>query len=56
MKLYDFTGKEIRTLLDSDQFSGENRFDFDASQLPSGQYFLKGWFNGRVSVGKMLKI
>jgi len=56
LKLYDFTGKEIRTLMDSDLFTGEHRVDVDASQLPSGLYFLKGWFNGRVSVGKMLKI
>ncbi|MBK9359166.1 MAG: T9SS type A sorting domain-containing protein [Bacteroidales bacterium] len=56
MKLYDFTGKEIRTLMDCEHTSGEHRVDVDALQLPSGLYFLKGWFNGRVSVGKMLKI
>jgi hypothetical protein len=56
LKLYDFTGKEIRTLMDCDLSSGEHRYDVDASQLPSGLYFLKGWFNDRASVGKMLKI
>lgn len=56
MKLYDFTGKEIRTLMDCEHTSGEHRVDVDASQLPAGLYFLKGWFDGRVSVGKMLKI
>lgn len=56
LKLYDFTGKEIRTLMDCDLSSGEHRYDVDASQLPSGLYFLKGWFNDRILVGKMLKI
>ncbi|GAP43106.1 protein containing Por secretion system C-terminal sorting domain [Lentimicrobium saccharophilum] len=56
LKLYDFTGKEMCTLMDCDRSSGEHRFNYDASKLPSGIYFLKGWFDDCTSAWKMLKM
>ena len=39
LKIYDFTGREVKTLVDCEQAKGEHTFDFDASFLPAGVYF-----------------
>jgi len=39
LAVYDVLGREVRVLADEDYASGEHRFTFDASGLPSGIYF-----------------
>jgi hypothetical protein len=39
LKVFDFMGREVNTLLDCDLAQGEHTVNFDASGLPSGVYF-----------------
>jgi glucose/arabinose dehydrogenase len=41
LKVFDITGKEIRTLLDASRNPGRYTVTFDASDLPSGIYFYR---------------
>lgn len=38
LKVYDFTGREVKTLVDSDCITGEHKVIIDASGLPAGVY------------------
>ncbi len=41
LKLYDITGREVRTLLDERRAAGRHVIRFDASDLPSGVYLCR---------------
>jgi len=53
LKIYDFMGKEIATLVNADFTSGEHRVTFDATGLPAGMYFYQLQANGIVETKKM---
>jgi hypothetical protein len=56
LKVYDFTGREVKTLVDYDQIKGEHTVNFDASGLPAGVYFYHLQVNGTVETNKMIKL
>lgn len=39
LKIYDISGKEVKTLVNQHQTAGQHTVTFDASKLPSGIYF-----------------
>ena len=41
IKIYDIQGKEIESLIDQRYYSGNHTVSWDASQYPSGIYFVK---------------
>jgi len=41
LKVYDISGKEIKTLFSGIAVSGNYEFNFDGTGLPSGVYFYK---------------
>jgi glycosyl hydrolase family 113/type IX secretion system substrate protein len=41
LRVYDVLGREVKTLVDEFQYSGEYRFNFEATDLASGLYFYK---------------
>lgn len=54
LKVYDFTGREMKTLVDSEQARGEHKVEFEASGLPAGIYFYQLRANGKVVTKKMV--
>jgi len=60
VKVYDVTGKEIRTLMNERKTAGSYSVTFDAGGLSSGVYFYKFTYNSRESerseIRKMLYI
>jgi TctA family transporter len=56
IKVFDFSGKEISTLVDCDQNSGKHEFSFDASWLPAGIYFVLVNFKNQMMVKKIMKL
>jgi hypothetical protein len=46
LKVYDFTGREIKTLVDCEQAKGEHKTVFNATRLPAGVYFYQLSTNG----------
>jgi photosystem II stability/assembly factor-like uncharacterized protein len=54
LKIFDFLGKEIRTLVDADLGPGEHKVVFDASGRPAGVYFYQLQVNGVIETKKML--
>ncbi len=54
LKVYDFTGREITTLVDCEQAMGEHSVKFDATGLPAGVYFYQLQANGKVETKKMI--
>lgn len=56
LKVYDFTGREVKTLVDCEQVKGKQKTKFDASGLPAGVYFYQLWVNGTVEIKKMIYI
>jgi hypothetical protein len=40
LKVYNITGQEVATLLDGDRSTGSHEIMFNASRLPSGNYFV----------------
>jgi photosystem II stability/assembly factor-like uncharacterized protein len=57
LKLYDITGKEIRTLMNERKTSGSYNVRFDAGGLSSGVYFYKLSFNDvQFAIKKMIII
>ena len=54
IKIYDILGREIKTLVNKFQLSGNYQIQFDAADLASGVYFYQLKTNGFISVKKML--
>ncbi|MFH1119421.1 MAG: T9SS type A sorting domain-containing protein [Bacteroidota bacterium] len=54
LKIYDFTGREIRTLVQAQMIAGEYHTSFDASGLPAGVYFYQIRLNGWVETREMV--
>lgn len=54
--VFDVTGREITTLIDNSQSSGEHKVIFDGSDFPSGVYFYKFEIDQHVTVKKMTLI
>jgi subtilisin-like proprotein convertase family protein len=54
LKVFDFMGKEIRTVVDGEMMTGDHQVTFDASGLPSGIYFYRLQANGVVETKKMI--
>jgi hypothetical protein len=54
LKVYDFTGREVKTLVDCKQAIGEHKVKFDASNLPAGVYSYQLQVNGKVETKKMI--
>ena len=57
IKIFDLTGRLIKTLISQKLNSGEHNFKFDASDLSSGVYFYSLFVNGmRVDTKKLMLI
>jgi len=56
LKIYDISGKEIKTFIDGYRVQGLYNVDFDASGLPSGVYFYRLSTDKYIDVKKMLLI
>lgn len=56
LKIYDFTGRELKTLVDCGQEKGEHKVSFDASGLPAGVYFYQIQVDEKVQTRKMIVI
>lgn len=54
LKVYDFTGREVKTLMDGNQAKGEHKVELDSSGLSSGVYFYQLNANGRHETKKMI--
>ncbi|PJA98157.1 MAG: hypothetical protein CO128_08785 [Ignavibacteriales bacterium CG_4_9_14_3_um_filter_30_11] len=54
IKVYDMLGREVTTLINSEQAAGNYKLTFDASTLASGVYFYRIMSNNFVSTKKML--
>ncbi|MCW8802939.1 MAG: M28 family peptidase, partial [Ignavibacteriaceae bacterium] len=54
IKVYDFLGREITTLVNETKSTGSYEFSFDASSLPSGLYFYTLQASDYVSTKKMV--
>jgi hypothetical protein len=54
LKVYDFTGCEIETLMDCEQAKGEHQVTFYQKGLPSGVYFYQFQANSSVETKKMV--
>ncbi|MDO9255028.1 MAG: T9SS type A sorting domain-containing protein [Bacteroidales bacterium] len=54
LKVYDFTGREVKMLVDSEQAKGEHKVKFDATGLPAGVYFYQLRANRKVETKKMV--
>jgi photosystem II stability/assembly factor-like uncharacterized protein len=54
LKVYDFTGREVKTLVDGNQAKGEHKVKFDLPGLPAGVYFYRLRLNGKVETKKMV--
>ena len=56
LQLYDLSGREIRTLVDSNKQAGVHRTILNASDLPSGLYFVKLKASDQVFTRKVMLI
>ncbi len=54
LKIYDLTGREIRTLVEGSQNSGLHRVHFDGSGLASGIYLARLQSGTRTAVNRMM--
>jgi photosystem II stability/assembly factor-like uncharacterized protein len=54
LKVFDFIGCELKTLVNCEQAKGEHKFIFNAEGLPPGVYFYQLRVNGKVETKKML--
>jgi len=54
LKIYDILGKEITTLVNSEQSAGVYEIEFDAASLPSGVYFYQLKAGEFISAKKMI--
>ena len=56
LRLYDIAGRQVGILINSIQQAGTYKFDFNASNLPSGVYFYKLESNGFSATKKMILV
>ncbi|MBW7888073.1 MAG: T9SS type A sorting domain-containing protein [Bacteroidetes bacterium] len=56
LKVYDFLGREIQTLVNANQTAGTYEITFDASKITAGIYFYRLQAGTLVSVKKMMLI
>jgi subtilisin-like proprotein convertase family protein len=56
LKVFDITGREVRTLVNNEMNAGTYNVDFDASNLSSGTYFYKIETTGFSDVKKMVVV
>jgi len=54
LKILDFTGREIETLVNQKLDSGNHQVIFKASNLPAGIYFYQLKVNGVLESGKLV--
>ena len=54
IKVFNFMGKEVRTLVDEEMKPGKHQVTFDASGLPAGVYFYQIQMNGYIETNKMI--
>jgi len=54
LKIYDILGREVKTLVDSEQLSGKYTTEFDGSNLASGVYFYRINAGNFVQTKKMM--
>jgi hypothetical protein len=56
LRIFNLQGKQVHTLIDQHQSSGNFRISFNGSKLPSGVYFYKLETEGHTQIRKMLLI
>lgn len=56
LRIYDITGKEVKTLVNDFQQAGKYSVSFDGSSLSSGIYYLKIESNGYSEIRKLMLI
>jgi len=54
LRVYDITGREVRTLVNEKLAAGSYSYDFNASELPSGVYFYQLQADGFIETKKMI--
>lgn len=54
LKVFDITGREVRTLVNEKLSAGSYSYDFNASELPSGVYFYQLKTDGFIETKKMI--
>ena len=54
LKVFDFMGREVQTLVDAEKEQGEHLVNFDGTGLPPGIYFYQLTANERVLTRKMV--
>jgi len=54
LRIYDMTGREVRTLVNEKLSAGSYSYDFKASELPSGVYFYQLQAEGFIETKKMI--
>lgn len=56
IKIFDLFGNEIKTLVDKEQFPGNYKMEFTATDLPSGLYLCRFRANQFIQIKKMILI
>jgi hypothetical protein len=56
LKVYDVSGKEVKTIVNENQIAGAYEVTFDAANYSSGVYFYRLETNGFSETMKMLLI
>ena len=54
LKVYDYTGREMKTLVNGEQVKGEHKVLFNATGLPAGVYSFQLHANGKIETKKMI--
>ena len=54
LRVYDITGREVRTLVNEKLSAGSYSYDFNAVELPSGVYFYQLQTDGFIETKKMI--
>jgi len=56
LKIYDFTGRELKTLVDCEMTKGEHQLTFNARGLPAGVYYYQLRAGKGIATKRMMKI